>query len=193
MTILVSSVNFAAHKHGEMPVITVQCVFWNESYLELNFNGKISKIVFLPYLIIFYPLLKFFVEKHTMHFTNLYLEVCAGWLGRLQERGRVGRGRGGAGGRDPGPGALDVRDGGAHEPRVQPAPPLHVAPGHHRPEDEPHGAAAAAAERLPDISIIKYTRLQKPGPQLQESFVHQNLSCSNISSANKVVFEDRNI
>ena len=92
-----------------------------------------------------------------------------------------------------GSGPLDVRDGGAHEPRVQPAPPLHVAPGHHRPEDEPHGAAAAAAERLPDISIIKYTRLQKPGPQLQESFVHQNLSCSNISSANKVVFEDRNI
>ena len=101
MSILVSSVNFAAHKHGEMPVITVQCVFWNESYLELNFNGKISKIVFLPYLIIFYPLLKFFVEKHTMHFTNLYLEVCAGWLGRLQERGRVGRGRGGAGGAGP--------------------------------------------------------------------------------------------
>ena len=72
MSILVSSVNFAAHKHGEMPVITVQCVFWNESYLELNFNGKISKIVFLPYLIIFYPLLKFFV-KNTQCISQIYI------------------------------------------------------------------------------------------------------------------------
>ena len=42
------------------------------------------------------------------------------------------------------------------------------------------------------ISIIKYSFVQKR-PQLQESFVHQNLSCSNISSKNKVVFEERNI
>ena len=73
MSILVSSVQFAAHKHGfEMPVITVQCVFWNESYLELNFNGKISKIVFLPHLIIFYPLLKFFV-KNTQCISQIYI------------------------------------------------------------------------------------------------------------------------
>ena len=33
----------------------------------------------------------------------------------------------------------------------------------------------------------------KTASPLQESFVHQNLSCSNISSKNKVVFEERNI
>ena len=45
-----------------------------------------------------------------------------------------------------GSGPLDVRDGGAHEPRVLFAPGLHVAQWH-RPEDVAHRAAAAVAER----------------------------------------------
>ena len=45
-----------------------------------------------------------------------------------------------------GSGPLDVRDGGAHEPRVLVAPGLHVAQ-RHRPEDVAHRAAAAVAER----------------------------------------------
>ena len=69
----------------------------------------------------------------------------------------------------PGPGALDVCHGRAHEPRVLPAPSLHVAQCR-RPEDEPNRTTSTPTERLLFISIIKISFTQK-GPQLQ--FVHQ--------------------
>ena len=69
----------------------------------------------------------------------------------------------------PGPGALDVRHGRAHEPRVLLAPSLHVAQCR-RPEDEPNRTTSTPTERFLFISIIKISFTQK-GPQLQ--FVHQ--------------------
>ena len=109
---------------------------------------------------------------------NIYIsEVSTSWVGRLQG-GR--RSRGGYWGRSewrhPGPGPLDVRDGGAHEPRVQPPPSLHVAQWN-RAEDELDGAATSPPQRLLFISIIKYISITKtasiariicaPEPQLQ--------------------------
>ena len=92
------------------------------------------------------------------------------WLGRLEtyRRNRRRRLRGRGRRWNTGPSPLDVRHGGAHEPRVLPPPRLHVAQWD-RPEDEHHRTATALTERWTFISIIEYFHPQK-APQLQDSF-----------------------
>ena len=81
-------------------------------------------------------------KKHAVNKSKIMISEGEPGVGRRQGRGwRRGRGR------YPGPGPLDVRHGGAHEPRdLLPPPSLHVAQ-RDRSEDVPHRPAAATTER----------------------------------------------